>query len=832
MNLPQNIQKSDSAIARSFSQELGLNLDFKTGRKAQIQSSEHIGEKTLLMDKGNLLVVVNRQNTIVIWDIVQKCQLNSFEVTRPKVKTYYKYNEKELLFVGDAEIGVFNIDSGIYSSKVIAKKEIAAIDVSSKYGILAFYQLDKKSKEDCKVVFYKLEDFSLFNEIDCSDFITYPITEITFAQSTKTICLRDSIRAYIYDIDTFIKIHTFNIDELVFHNFFDYKYPGKMLYSTKGKSLFEYNVDNEYPTKHLFECGDIVQVSNQIILSAKYDKDSVLLTTYRLSNYEKTGQVKIKASTESIDFKKLIIGYKTISNIKHINLSGTKIIGYEFAKDKPGSLFIYNPDLSKKINIEFTASLNLKQFSNKKQIFCFEKLVYDLKKESFKRIPFEIHEDVKGNWADSGYYVSINREPDLKKPKVIFYEISTGKSIELIPQEHLSIEKDKSIREIIIEYNQEEDLWIVKCLYHGIILYDVKRNKVLKSLTLSSPSMQNKEYTNERYTIFNLDFNYALTFDKEPYKGSTLFLFNVDNQQLINEFKSQGFIHSCFFNNIDKEVYMFESIKIKESGRYDIRIHVFNYKLQLLESVSLGIEKSDASIGSNIIYLENKNHFHFSVWVNNHKKLYLFDLTKLKLTELAEIISTKIDNLILSPNEAVLIYSNDNCNGLIKLNKNFGEIPLIGNSKSSFSFSKDGKILFIGSNDKIEVYQTNPFCKICNIFIEASGYFHFEILPDETSPNGWFYTNNTEKVNVFKTKIDGSEPELLPVDNEERLAFIKHHNRKDIVMKRLFEPEKYAEFAKINASAEHMAKHDMAIELSQVENKKLENRNWNLEIGT
>ena len=49
MNLPKNIQRTDGAIARSFSQELGLNLDLKTARKAIVQSREHIGHMLILM---------------------------------------------------------------------------------------------------------------------------------------------------------------------------------------------------------------------------------------------------------------------------------------------------------------------------------------------------------------------------------------------------------------------------------------------------------------------------------------------------------------------------------------------------------------------------------------------------------------------------------------------------------------------------------------------------------------------------------------------------------------------------------------------------------------
>jgi hypothetical protein len=153
-----------------------------------------------------------------------------------------------------------------------------------------------------------------------------------------------------------------------------------------------------------------------------------------------------------------------------------------------------------------------------------------------------------------------------------------------------------------------------------------------------------------------------------------------------------------------------------------------------------------------------------------------------------------------------------------------GKIEAIHSEYSFRGFDEANNLYVAGKRYHASFYRLDPFEFLGNLNVEPGGKFHISLTPDQTSPNGWFYTNAPDKVSILKTKADGAEPEPLPLDDEERQAFIKHHNRKDIVMKKLFEPEKYAEFARLNAGAEELAKQDMAIELGKVEAKKLEKK--------
>ncbi len=68
--------------------------------------------------------------------------------------------------------------------------------------------------------------------------------------------------------------------------------------------------------------------------------------------------------------------------------------------------------------------------------------------------------------------------------------------------------------------------------------------------------------------------------------------------------------------------------------------------------------------------------------------------------------------------------------------------------------------------------------------------FLWETLPDEGAPQGWFYTNVPEMVNVYTQTADG-ETKLLSPKDVRRQQYIQTYNRKDMVKKRLLDPQSY-----------------------------------------
>jgi len=79
---------------------------------------------------------------------------------------------------------------------------------------------------------------------------------------------------------------------------------------------------------------------------------------------------------------------------------------------------------------------------------------------------------------------------------------------------------------------------------------------------------------------------------------------------------------------------------------------------------------------------------------------------------------------------------------------------------------------------------------IAKMYMLSKQRFLIETPPDEGAPHGWFYTNAPELVNVFMESKD-ARAELLKADDARRKRYINTYNRKDMVINRLFKPEKY-----------------------------------------
>lgn len=63
--------------------------------------------------------------------------------------------------------------------------------------------------------------------------------------------------------------------------------------------------------------------------------------------------------------------------------------------------------------------------------------------------------------------------------------------------------------------------------------------------------------------------------------------------------------------------------------------------------------------------------------------------------------------------------------------------------------------------------------------------------PDDTAPHGWFWTTNPDLITVYRETPDGAHREVLADDDPERLAYLHDHNRRDMVMAKIFDPPHY-----------------------------------------
>ncbi len=101
MNLPKNIHETDGAIARSFSRELGLNLDFKTNREILWVSGEHAAPQHVIgLDDKHIICTVSN-GRVGVWDKKTKKLIRSFNHPFEKTKKAFALENQKLLLVPD-----------------------------------------------------------------------------------------------------------------------------------------------------------------------------------------------------------------------------------------------------------------------------------------------------------------------------------------------------------------------------------------------------------------------------------------------------------------------------------------------------------------------------------------------------------------------------------------------------------------------------------------------------------------------------------------------------------------------------------------------------------
>jgi len=109
----------------------------------------------------------------------------------------------------------------------------------------------------------------------------------------------------------------------------------------------------------------------------------------------------------------------------------------------------------------------------------------------------------------------------------------------------------------------------------------------------------------------------------------------------------------------------------------------------------------------------------------------------------------------------------------------------------ALSLSADGRTLFTGSyHGTVRAWNAQTGEHLATLYHIKKGFL-WTTPPDEASKYGWFWTERPEIITVLKADDDGSNHEVLADDDQERLDYIRDHNRQDIVMSRINDPEKY-----------------------------------------
>lgn len=835
MNLPKHIHKTDGAIARSFSRELGLSLDFKTGRTTAwpgpvIEAKEGV----VLMDNGKRLVVLDRR-FVSIFDFDSGRLLKTHSVyytNNCAITNGYKIDENTLL-IGAFYGGLFffDVEKGITSWwKIDSEKKYRYYSV----GFAPKHQWLAVEKVGETIDIIDISSKTIKTTLDISKFKKSSVRQIAFLENDQSLMVHIDKRFLFYNTSTFSLEHEFDTEtlgEYMSISFFDKEDHTLILSNNLGK---------------LFFC-DLTTEKLKRIHDFKIEKNNC-----RIYNWES------KIVVENVSG---LVNNKN-SDIKIVDKNSLKTIAQKsipkkfYPWHKTPNYFIGIEENSqivffdKELNISKTIELNkgvgtLLRYHKKNKLFIFNNALFNIKNSDLYNVPHNGRYDIYDELSDiegSEYQVYIIKSPITKNRDLLFLNLNNKK--------HHTFNfpyPTKSISSISVKYIQKNSSFLITAgknfiIYNAdeqmiILHYDIEELPKIKHGYFPAGPILSTILIDETIIDYSSHYGELLSFNLENKQVERLnfaYKYNVeDTYQGINyAYKILPCPQSSTF-------YLIESFSIEGISDRKTKIQEFDKNLNVIKKKNFEMGQINISgfgfkdyfacdksgkfiiaVGK-VTHTDGSNKKQSNVLKINTNDFSVETICYFNPEGYAEKFHVKISDC----GNYVAIAEERKALHLLNLRTK----KVIGKIKSLNSFewelwgfdTEAGLFMLERENDMVSFYHTEPFTYLGDMYLNNKGAFYIGLNPDQTSPNGWFYTNAPEKVNVLKTKADGTEPELLPLDNEERQVFIKHHNRKDIVLKKLFEPEKYAEFARLNAGAEEIARKDMAIELSKEEAKKL-----------
>ncbi len=813
MNLPQNIQKTDGSIARSFSQELGLNLELKTRRKTLWHTVESVGKNGFLMMGNASKIVAVDYNKISVFQFSTGQLIGVFSFVW-RINGFFKIDEQNLLIqegglkfikinIETRKQEVFDFSGSDYRSFALA--------FSTKYNWLTL----EKPRESIELL--NINTGEIDKKIDISE-LNDTINNFYF--SDKEDCLIAVIRPWlmVFRLDDLTLVHKADLsiygaesisEILEFKNHRLLLYLGNQSIVSLNlltKEKHEYKSLKKYRGSfNIYPWGDEIFVKNQVNLNKEY-RSYIMV-----------------AGMETVE----VISSKTLNTrLESVSTCGEYVVTLQ----KNNQIQVFNKELDLVKTIDIPTDMGwLDRYNGDLRCFIFKNAIFDLGNTSF--IPFGYDGKTselssKSDIQGAGYQVlQVKSKFNSRRKNLLFINLKTRESHIFDP-----LIEDLQIPSIAVYYLKQRNQWLI--IYKGWrTIYDADKRRVIDhfrggfipGLILGSNCIaynpQNgllEAFNLETKIKFDYSFNYNYTQeDFIVYSSNHPRYALYKHKLLVAEKRNSLFLIEVFSEGADNSAKLtvseFDSTLIMQKKK-EYEIDDFIAHSHFKDSVSIN-ELNDVILFAGVGLDKKLLKFY---------KINTEDLSYEFINEM-EFFDREID-MSLSKSAAFMALNFEYEKNTYVLHIKEKEwLGTIENSDDlSISYFDETSNLFITNEDNnVFFYRLKPFKYIGNLYADLRGNFFVEILPDETSPNGWFYTNDPDKVNVLKTKPDGSEPEPLPVENEERQAFIKHHNRRDIVMRKLFEPEKYAEFVRLNASAEETAYSDMAIELKQVEAKKL-----------
>jgi WD40 repeat protein len=159
-------------------------------------------------------------------------------------------------------------------------------------------------------------------------------------------------------------------------------------------------------------------------------------------------------------------------------------------------------------------------------------------------------------------------------------------------------------------------------------------------------------------------------------------------------------------------------------------------------------------------------------------KLHRADITSISVTSDGQFL------LISSVDGAAILWDTASGDVVMRYGGDCGKL-------SSAAFTRKERIIVAGSSDGTVYFWDRTSSELLARLHCLDEGFLWSAPADEAAASGWFFTDRPDVIHVIKCRDDGSEPEVLAADDPERSVHLKLYNRKEMVVGKLNDPEKY-----------------------------------------
>jgi hypothetical protein len=818
MSLPKHIPKEEKGLAKSFSQQLGISLDLKTGRDFHWNTFEgKYLQPLMLMDNGRKLIASHGLQ-ISVWSVSEFRQIKEIEV--PQILSAVKKNEEEFFAVSWETIFCVNISAGTVSKVFLQTSNFHhSLQWSASAKLLAYSTqktlciLDQflSVKQEFHVSDFKKEAY--FTDLHFSkegNVLGFGLLEFEQKRRFMTITLLNTIN--------FEPLTQYEIDDC--YRFCALQYPSHLAY-TNDKSLMKYNLKNGQPT---LLSGTYNKLNDEIL----YSGDHLLINNIGKEKLELWDMEKYEMTGERFA--------KTLH--RDMALDGDAVILSKKDADSNFSLELFTEDFSKEKSIDILRhQKELFWYDADHQRLCYYDMTFDLNSGDFfmendERIKLNLKNLPEGDSVNEKYVCCLLDEGFAGHALMFSAIDGSGKKI-FSPAKSLRV-ADNSID--FYSYNKKQDNYLIGG-EHFVAIYNPNDESETRSFSHREAVIGNFVLSDDQnHGLFvSKGFLHVLDMNSGIITAEYELQIQYQKERWVID-KTADFAKAFFLPQNDKLV-IIEAIRTKESSSLKLSECALN--LAVIRSVNIPMEIYDDDYDSymNSFKFIEMNHAKTQFVFSYDSKTMLFDVADFSYVTLG--ISDVYDEsyqrkAVFSDKDNYLIIEGSTNSHHFDLTSNKpmqtfsipGKVP-DGDDyrpkefRQKYIFDEENDLIIVGRNHKTSFYRISDNTFLADLFLDSRAKFFLKCTPDASSSHAWFWTNVPDTVNVIKTKIDGSDPELLSIQDHARQSFMRYHNNKEVVFNRIFDQRKYSEFLKNTNRAVIDAGADLAIERSEIERKGL-----------